>query len=203
MRIILVRHGETEENVKRLLQGHLNGKLTARGQQQIGLLAERLRGERLAAIYSSDLDRAIRTAQAVNAFHHVEISPTEVLRERNLGEFEGRPIDEYITYLHRTGESRYTHAPNGGGESVGMVLDRAAEFLSTLLAKHANECVMVSSHGLFNRALLIHILGIPIEMIFALEQDNTCVNLISRKLPSDSAQELEVQLINCTRHLVE
>ena len=69
MRIILVRHGETEDNKKRIIQGHLPGKLSDKGIEQARKVANRLKNEKVDYIFSSDLDRAKSTAEEIAKFH--------------------------------------------------------------------------------------------------------------------------------------
>ena len=91
MRLILTRHGETEENKIGIMQGHLPGKLSAEGIEQAQKLALRLKDEKIDFIYSSDLARASDTAKEIASFHpHAPIKFVEDLRERNLGEFQGK-----------------------------------------------------------------------------------------------------------------
>lgn len=209
MRIILVRHGETEDNRNKVLQGHRNGQLTEVGVRQIARLASRLRTEPIARIYTSDLERACLTALAVNKYHSVEIVPTTLLRERNLGDFEGRPIDDYLIHLKESNSDRFTHAPVDG-ESIAEVEIRAKQFLASLLPLHSQETVLISAHGLYNRALLNFLLGRSLDRIFELEQENTCVNILQRTTASQAGATvaavelpsvLQIQLINCTQHL--
>ena len=68
MRLILTRHGQTEENVKRILQGHMPGKLTPLGIEQAKKLASRLKDENIDAIYSSDLARTTDTTKEMDLF---------------------------------------------------------------------------------------------------------------------------------------
>ncbi|MEJ2267962.1 MAG: histidine phosphatase family protein [Nanoarchaeota archaeon] len=83
MKLIIVRHGETEENLKKIWQGHLQGKLTKKGIEQAKKLANRLKDEKLDVIFSSDLDRASDTAKEIAKFHsEVPIYLVEDLRER-------------------------------------------------------------------------------------------------------------------------
>src|SRR5690606_30559966 len=96
MKLIITRHGETEENVAGILQGHLPGKLSARGIEQAKKLALRLQNDKIDFIYSSDLDRAADTAKEIAQYHpNAKIEFVENLRERNLGEFQGRKRSEF------------------------------------------------------------------------------------------------------------
>jgi len=95
MKLILVRHGETEENKKGILQGHLPGKLTELGRDQAKKLALRLKDEKIDAIFSSDLARASDTTREIAKYHpNVPLFFVEELREKNQGSLTGKSIKE-------------------------------------------------------------------------------------------------------------
>ena len=92
MTILLVRHGETPLNVTRMLQP-ADTPLSANGLAQAQAVAKRLAGMQLAGIVSSDLPRALSTAQAISAASGVPVSTTPLLHERNFGDLRGQPYD--------------------------------------------------------------------------------------------------------------
>ena len=87
--ILLARHGETDWNSGRRVQGHTDIPLNAAGVEQARALAEQLAGEPLTAVFSSDLSRALDTARAVAAVHGLEVTVDPRLREKNFGTWEG------------------------------------------------------------------------------------------------------------------
>lgn len=87
--ILLIRHGETDWNAAHRLQGHLDIDLNAAGVRQIAALGAALRGEALDAIFSSDMRRALQTAQAIAATRELTVQIEPGLRERCYGAFEG------------------------------------------------------------------------------------------------------------------
>ncbi len=89
MEILLVRHGETDWNRARRMQGHIDIPLNTEGLRQARALGAALASEKLDAIYSSDLQRARVTAQAVADVHQMTVVIDEQLRERCYGVFEG------------------------------------------------------------------------------------------------------------------
>jgi broad specificity phosphatase PhoE len=89
MRLILVRHGQSEGNASGIVQGHLDFDLTDLGRQQALATAERLRHEKVDRIIASPLKRAFNTAVMIAAPHGVEIEPEPALVEYNLGEVSG------------------------------------------------------------------------------------------------------------------
>ncbi len=86
---IIVRHGETEWNIKGIRQGNLDSRLTEKGVTQAKALAQRLAREKFSALYSSDLGRAVHTAKEIAALTGHEIVTDARLRERHLGNFSG------------------------------------------------------------------------------------------------------------------
>src|SRR5690348_10772063 len=89
MRLIAVRHGETEWNVAGREMGHLDSPLTERGRQQAEAVASRLAGLSLAALYSSDLGRAVATARCISRCCGQDVRVDVGLRERHMGVLQG------------------------------------------------------------------------------------------------------------------
>ncbi len=94
MRLILVRHGETDLNKQHRVQGLSNLGLNEKGRRQAEALAQALRNEKIDAIYSSPLRRAQETAQAIGRFHQVEVMIHDGLKELDVGEVDGMNYDE-------------------------------------------------------------------------------------------------------------
>ena len=87
--LLLVRHGETEDNVRQIMQGQTHGRLTAHGRQQAEALAQQLSSKKIDVLVSSDLQRAIDTAVIIGAPHHLPLVTTPLLRERALPSSKG------------------------------------------------------------------------------------------------------------------
>lgn len=94
----IVRHGETELNVKGLLQGIQDSALTPLGEKQAKVLAIELRNVDFDLIFSSDLLRAKRTAEIIALERNLAVKTSELLRERQFGKFEGRPREELAVF---------------------------------------------------------------------------------------------------------
>jgi probable phosphoglycerate mutase len=177
--VIIVRHGETEWNLKLIRQGHLDSPLTARGFAQARALAERLALERFSKIYSSDLGRAVQTAQTIAAVTGHEILTDARLRERHLGIFQGLSGDEIRAnfpneyQLHRTLGPTYVIP---GGESVEQQLERNIVYLTELAEKHAGESIVVVTHGGVLSGLFRHTFSIPYNAPRRFEFTNAGLN---------------------------
>ena len=139
-RLTVVRHGETQWNIEGRRQGHLDSPLTAQGQAQAEALARRFTADTCAAVYSSDLGRAYKTAQAIAERTGHEIVSDQRLRERNLGVFQGLDGDEIRSrYLeeyekHKAGGAEYA-VP--GGESFNDQAHRNMTCFEELGERHA------------------------------------------------------------------
>ena len=153
MEIYIVRHGETVENNRRILQGHLPGRLTALGRQQVEGAAEELArsGVAFSRIVSSDLQRALDSAQLIAGRLQLPVVPLNLLRERDWGTFTGMPIAEAAARFHKDG--RWTF-PDGSAERDEDIKARAALALETLRTRFADETLVVVTHGLFARHLI-------------------------------------------------
>jgi probable phosphoglycerate mutase len=180
--VIIVRHGQTLWNLKLIRQGHLDSPLTERGIAQAKALGERLARETFSALYSSDLGRAVQTAQMIAAATGHEIVTDERLRERHLGIFQGldgneireKYPEEYR--LHRTLRSTYVIP---GGESVEQQVARNVEFLNEIAAKHLGETLVVVTHGGVLSGLFRHTFSIPYDAPRRFEFTNAGLNVFN------------------------
>ena len=150
-RILAIRHGETTWNQDKRLQGHLDIPLNERGHWQARRAAEALRGEPIAAVYSSDLARAHQTASAIAAVLGLGVQAHSGLRERHFGDFQGRTwteleVDEpEATLAWRSRVPDF--APRGGGETLLQLRERIAATLDEIAARHHGEQIVVVAHG--------------------------------------------------------
>lgn len=183
-RLLLIRHGETTWNAERRTQGQLDAPLSPLGREQAGRLAERLRAEPMAAIYASDLGRAMDTAGPIAAAHGLPVEPAPALREAKFGDWEGLVLTEV---RDRWGEDlrrwwrephRY-HAPNG--ESLDEVAGRVTALLLDLLARHDGQTVAVVGHGGSLRAGLLTLLDLPLAAFRRFWLDNASLTILQHR----------------------
>jgi probable phosphoglycerate mutase len=189
MSIILVRHGETPLNVARTLQP-ADTPLSDTGLKQAQAVAQRLADMKIAAILSSDLPRAMQTAQAIAAATGAPITPTPLLHERNFGALRGQPYDT-LPYNPLT----MTDAPPGG-ESVATFQQRVAQAFAQMveLRGRVDGPLAVVTHGLVIRALLAQHLQLGADAL-PLRVGNTSVTICGATPPHT------LELVDCTRHL--
>ena len=141
--LFLVRHGETVDNARQIMQGQTQGCLNEKGREQAQQVAQRLAGEAIDAVVASDLHRAIQTAEIIAAPHGLPVRTTKLLRERDWGGFTGR----YIPDLK--GEVWPDDI-----ESEQALLQRAADFLQYITATYLGKRVVAVGHGIINKAIL-------------------------------------------------
>jgi probable phosphoglycerate mutase len=190
--IVLVRHGETEGNAKRVMQVP-EVPLSAAGMRQAELLAQRLAQLELSAIVCSDLRRAHMTAEAIAAGTRLPIELQPLLQERNFGELRGVP------YAQLGSDPFAADYVPPGGESWEAFHARIARAFSWIVARRRSErgCLVVVSHGLVCSAIVQRHLRVADASGVPLRFDNTSVTLFEAEAPHHA------RLINCSLHLGE
>lgn len=156
----IVRHGETEFNRKKLIQGHIDSPLTEEGIAKIKEVAERFRDTHFDLAFSSDLLRAKRTAEIIRLERKLEIKTTEILRERFFGKYEGKDfqtVKEYDALKdHLTDQEKFVFT-DGNVESDESIVTRLLTFIRETAITHPGKSVLVATHGSVVRILLIHL----------------------------------------------
>lgn len=198
-KVIFVRHGQTAWNHSKRYQGHSDIPLNEKGLQQAKLVAQGLAGETISAVYSSDLRRAVQTAEVIADQHslHPRISPE--FREVNFGLWEGLTYEEIMATWPEVLSAIYTKPGSAlipGGESFDEVQRRTVIGITECIAHHQEETIVVVSHGGTMRVLLCHALGLPIEKMWSLRQDSTAINIVEYYETTQI-----VSLVNDTCHL--
>ena len=131
MRLILVRHGETDWNKDRRYQGHTDLELNNIGVWQAERLRERLAEQAIDAIYCSDLRRALATAQVIAFNRELNVIPCKSLREIDFGEFEGMTFDEIQSRYPDWVPTNFDFSTHQG-ESLDQLASRVSSFISSL-----------------------------------------------------------------------
>ncbi|HUC88675.1 MAG TPA: histidine phosphatase family protein [Candidatus Paceibacterota bacterium] len=163
--LYLVRHGETEWNVKKINQGQSESYLTENGIEQAKETAERLRDIKFDAIFSSDLDRTYKTAEIIKLDRDIIIQTSKLLRERSYGSFEGKHADVLKNTLKDKLEER-ENLPESEYNSFRLApdIETTEEILTRFLIKlreiavaYPNKNILVVSHAGPIRNFLIKI----------------------------------------------
>jgi alpha-ribazole phosphatase len=181
MRLLLVRHAETEESARGRCYGSLDVGLSPLGRAQCGALAELLAAEPLAAVVTSPRERAVETARAIAASHGLAVDVDADLRELDFGELEGRTYDEIaatLPELYAEWMTNPTRLTFPGGESYADLGERALRAVASARRRLAGGTVAFVTHGGVVRAILAEALGMPDERIFRIAVDPASVSLV-------------------------
>ncbi|CAM3577122.1 MULTISPECIES: histidine phosphatase family protein [Brevibacillus] len=149
----LIRHGETDWNSSRRIQGHSDIELNELGLHQAELVAGRFKAEEFHGIYSSDLSRARVTAAQIAKHKDFEISTHIALRERCYGRLEGLTYEEIRATFTEQDEAAH------GIETFEAMQERAVTALTEIANKHTNEAIVVVSHGGLINSFLHYVTG--------------------------------------------
>jgi broad specificity phosphatase PhoE len=147
--ILLARHGETDWNFERRVQGHTDRPLNELGRVQALELSRALEDVTIDAVYSSDLSRAFDTARIVAEQRSLPVVQMAGLRERHFGTWEGLADEEILRRFPQAHDG-----PWGDGETTDEMTARVLEAIRTIAAGHDGSVVLVVSHGGPLRAVL-------------------------------------------------
>jgi len=201
IRILLIRHGETDWNRMGRFQGRSDLPLNQKGKEQAQALAIALKNEILTAIYSSPLLRALETARLIKTFHpSVPLYEEEGLVEMDLGEFEGmeghRWALEYADF-----RAHWRENPGSlkmpGGESLQEVQKRALDALERIMKLYpAESTLLLCGHNFVNRTILCHAMKIPLDRFREVQQEIAALNVLYGQ-----GGHLKAALVNELSHL--
>lgn len=181
MRLILVRHAETELSARGRCYGSLDVGLSPLGRAQCVALEASLAEEPVAAVVSSPRVRALETAGAIARPHGLEVGVENDLRELDFGDLEGRTYDEIaarLPELYAAWMTTPTKVRFPGGESYADLKARALAAVERLRASHAGAAVVAVTHGGVVRAVVSEALGMPAEHIFRLAVDPASLTVV-------------------------
>jgi broad specificity phosphatase PhoE len=181
-RIYLIRHGEVVGAETRRFIGHLDAPLSPRGERQCEAQAKALGTIPLDAIFTSDLERARRSAEIIAAPHGLKPCVIPLLREMAMGRWEGLTAAEiearepraFADWMARIGEF-----PFPDGESVPDLVARAWPAFQALAATYVGRAIAIVAHGGTNRALLCRALDVPLGRILAFGQDYGACSMLA------------------------
>ena len=183
LRIILVRHGQTDWNDGAASGEHFRGRidiaLNATGIAQARSVGDCLALVDVKAIYASPLRRAMDTARPIAARHDLEVSPFQGLLDIDYGQWGSRSHREVAAQWPELYQQWRT-APQAvqipGGESLGKVRQRIDQALETLSTHHDGEIVVLVGHQVVNKVLVCRLLGLDNSAFWRIRQDTGCIN---------------------------
>ncbi|MBI4173287.1 MAG: histidine phosphatase family protein [Candidatus Aenigmarchaeota archaeon] len=181
VRLILVRHGETDWNVKGLIQGDSNrSRLTVKGKNQCRKLRPKIAKLEIAAVYASPLQRALETARLISPAGR-PIRARNELRERHFGRVEGKSFAAFIRgNRKRWAEwSRSRELPDVPGvETIPRLQQRAMRAVLGIAKRQRNKNILIVTHGAFIRYLIARVLKLPLPKVSEINPANCSVNVI-------------------------
>ncbi|HET8842474.1 MAG TPA: histidine phosphatase family protein [Ktedonobacteraceae bacterium] len=178
MRLLLVRHGITQNNLDKTYTGQTDVPLTELGRRQAEAVASYLSGEKLDVIISSDLQRARDTAVAIARYHKLPVQEDPDLREISMGwweslgraQIEERDKEEFA-YVRADPVNR---APTGG-ENFAQLRERAARILQRCKEQYPGQTILWVTHGGFIEGAICHALKLDLAYRHCFRQENTSV----------------------------
>jgi broad specificity phosphatase PhoE len=175
LRLLVVRHGQTDFNAQRRYQGAIDVALNATGIRQAEALAQRLRADAIDAIVSSPFKRALQTARVIARAVPRDVQVMEHFRERSVGVYEGLTSDEVkARYPDLWGQhlTRQMNQAPPGGETILEVGCRVLEGLDQLKQRHSNETVLLVAHAFVGRVIYGIINRVSDEQFHAYRLEN-------------------------------
>lgn len=167
-RIYLTRHGQTEWNLQKRMQGHKNSDLTSLGKEQAKALGLRMKDVELNAIYTSSLPRAMQTAELIRGKNGIPVIPDDNLREIYLGCWEGMLFDEVEKKYPAQFDNFWNHPEKYvpvDGESFNDLRIRVGKALLNIAKQNSGKDVLVVAHGIVIKALYTYFRNQPIAEI--------------------------------------
>lgn len=180
-RLLLMRHGETIDNARQLMQGQVQGELNDNGRRQAQEACRRMENESIDVFVASDLQRSVDTARIMAEPHRKNVITTPLLRERDWGDFTGRYIPDLKGLPWPDNVEKLTH-----------LLARAQSFLHYIYNMYPGKTVLAVGHGIINKA--IQAVYRDCDMRDVTRMDNAEIRLL--ELTHDYSEKQPAELAN-------
>lgn len=183
-RLFIVRHGQTAWNKEKVFRGRVDIPLNEQGFKEAEAVAEAIKHEKIAFIYSSPLSRAVQTAEPTAKMNGIETVKLEGITDMNFGVWEGRRLED----VEKEDSERYRlwvekphelEIPNG--ETLFQVQTRALKTIKEITKEHPNDSVMLVSHRVVCKLLVLGLMGLGPDKFWNVQQDTACINLFTIK----------------------
>ena len=180
--IIFLRHGQAENNTKKILAGRTPGvNLTEEGKKQAEQAGKMLQSLNVSAIYSSPIDRAVQTAEIIKKHCNIEFKTDDRLIELNMGQFTMMPYQEIFNKHGNVFLKFYSgseEVSENGVETFTEVKKRINEMVNFVINKHKNENVVLVTHMDPIKAMIGRVLKLKPEVLFELIIANASLSII-------------------------
>jgi broad specificity phosphatase PhoE len=180
--ILLVRHGETDWNKQEIFRGRADIDLNATGRRQAELLSQYLKDVKFAAILTSPLERALKTAQIIATGHYrVPVEPVMDLIDIDFGNWQSlshAEVKEKYTDLYRRWLQEPQRVKFPGGESLSDVRKRALKVINNAVTRYEGTVVLVS-HRVINKVIILGLLGLGNSHFWDIKLDTCGITLFN------------------------
>lgn len=201
-KIYITRHGETQWNTVKRMQGHDNSPLTELGIKQAKWLYERIKDKNIDVVYSSALKRALDTSNIIKGQRKIEVIPVDALKEIYLGSWQGCLASE-VEKSYPEHHKAFWYEPEKyvpiDGESFDSLMNRVSDFFEQILDKHKNEDVLIVAHAIVLKALINYINKGNISSLW----DGPHFKPTSLTILDYTDEELKIELLADTAHYKE
>ncbi|MEM9152001.1 MAG: histidine phosphatase family protein [Cyanobacteria bacterium P01_F01_bin.3] len=216
--VIIVRHGQSTSNVRRVIQGHHDeAVLTELGEQQAQKVGKTLDGLSIDTVYASPLKRAKRTCELIveilskSGSAPSNVQTTDMLKEINLPLWESKSFEQveatypemYRSWRQAPNEFKMP-LPNDDGTTRDFypareIWERAATFWQEILEKHKGQTILLVAHSAINRALVGSAIGLGPESLNSMGQSNCAINVLN--FPGGWEDGVQLESLNLTSHM--
>ncbi len=197
-KIFLCRHGQSEYNAKKIIQGHIDTDLTPRGIVQARLTGERLKKENIKRIFSSDLRRAYKTALIIGDILGIEVEVDKRIREMHFGQWEGRAYDSIYTYNLDHWQNWLKNpvaCPLPSQEDIKEFEKRILSFWEYIKSLEEDN-ILVVGHGGSIQGIICMAVGFGMEHLWGMMHTNTGLSLLEI-----NSKDTYIKYINEDSHL--
>ena len=203
MKIFLIRHGESKANAQGVHAGQrVDSPLSKKGKEQAGKVRDKLRNEKIDAIYSSDLLRALQTAKIIAKAHKLEVKTDKRLREYDMGDFSdvGDKWEKFQKYKEEESKKRKIKTievapPNGESENAHYL--RVEDFLKKVINKiDKSKNIIIVAHGGTNKVFFGATGLMTRKKMYEIKQENCCINELEF-----NGKKWKTRLVNFVEHL--
>jgi len=181
-RVGLIRHGQTDLNLKGVMAGAMDIPINSEGIRQAEALARSLKGEKVDQIYASGLQRAYRTAEIIAVELGLDVVRHEFLNELSQGEWEGLSLSEikekYPGQWEEWRKKPLVFSPPGG-ESIPQVYERVVRGIRELSPHLGGKDTLIVGHQIANICLRCYFEGIELDRVWKLESPNATINWLN------------------------